>query len=190
MKVWGLTGGIASGKSLAAKVFSEKGVPVIDADQIARALNQPGTEARKEIEVRFGTADRAELRKIVFEDAAARKDLEAILHPKIQQESAKQLEVHQRAGKALAVYEAALLVEAGRHRDFDGLIVVTAPEDLRIHRLMQRDQVSERQARQIITAQMAESEKVKEADVVFVNDSDEAKLRLQVEAFLRDELPS
>ena len=105
-RVWGLTGGIASGKSTVARIFEELGVPVIDADEIARGLSQPGGAAHAAVLSRFGTADREKLHGIVFSDPKARGDLEAILHPLIREESARRLSAL--SNHALVLYEAVL----------------------------------------------------------------------------------
>jgi len=182
--VWGLTGGIAAGKSLAARFFAEEGIPVLDADQLARGLTAPGGAGYEPVMKRFGTVDRQRLREIVFADSEARRDLEAILHPLIRAESESRLkELALKAGwvpggaPVPVIYEAALLVETGRYRDLDGLIVVEAPRDIREARLIARDGVSPELARQILDAQTSDEARAKVASVVLRNDRDADALR-------------
>lgn len=171
MKIVGLTGGVASGKSTAGVYFAELGIPVIDADEIARDLRAPGGEAHSAILARFGTATAAELRKIVFSDPQAKKDLEAILHPLIQKKSEAEFTKHARLKVPYLIYEAALLIETGRHSALDGLIVVSLSESKQIERLMKRDRLEESVARQMIGAQSPSAEKEKHATFVLRNDS-------------------
>ncbi len=168
-EVWGLTGGIASGKSLAAKYFQQAGIPVLDADQISRELTLPGGAARDAVTELFGTSDRAEIRKRVFAEPELRKKLEAILHPLIRQESASRIQQLAALGHRLVIYEAALLVETGRFRDFSGLIVVDSPADTRKQRLMERDRIARELADQIIAAQIDDETRRKAATAILVN---------------------
>jgi dephospho-CoA kinase len=190
IKVWGLTGGIASGKSTVAQIFKEKGIPIIDADQIAKDILAENKSAQEAVQQRFGTCDRAQLRQIVFQDLDARKALEGILHPLIQKESQKRILAQaQTTQSPLVVYEAALLVETGRYRDLSGLIVVEAPEDVRLARLLDRSKqtgmnMTSELAKQILASQTSDSEKRDHANVVFDNSKDLNFLREQVEAFI------
>lgn len=185
-RVWGLTGGIASGKSLVAKFFAEEGVPVIDADEIARELRGPGGAAHELIQKRFGTVDPSKLREIVFTDPSARKDLEAILHPLIQKESGKRIEaaLQGREGAVPVLYEATLLVETGRYRDLQGLIVVVAEEEVRIQRLIARDRSSRELAQRILASQLGDAERRDHATFVIENDGSIENLKAQVRALL------
>jgi dephospho-CoA kinase len=176
-RVWGLTGGIASGKSLAARFFAEAGIPVIDADQISRELSQPGGAAQSAIQKRFGTTDRTELRKLVFADPAARRDLESILHPLIKLESLNRIK---KLGAPAVVYEAALLVEGGRYKELDGLIVVTSPLAQRRARLIARDGIAPELADQMIAAQLSDADRTKVANHVLENNGTEDDLRAKV----------
>jgi dephospho-CoA kinase len=188
-RVWGLTGGIASGKSEVARFFAEAGVAVIDADQIARELRAPGGAAHKAILRRFGTTDPMRLREIVFKDERARSELEAIMHPLIRAESAKKIQdalasaaksgqAHQ--GSVPVIYEAALLVETRRCKDFAGLIVVSADENLRLSRLMARDKSPEELARKILSAQIQDKERRAHATFVIENHGSLDELKAQV----------
>jgi len=185
IRVWGLTGGIASGKSTAARLFEKLGVPVIDADQLARELSAPGGAAHADIVKRFGTDDRAKLREIIFADPKARKDLEAILHPLIRTESDKRIrflaEAHPgEPASFFVIYEAALLVETGRWRDLEGLIVVDAPRSLRRMRLMERDEIDGELADKILAAQSPDAERRAAASIVLDNSSSQDVLRKKV----------
>lgn len=169
MKIYGLTGGIASGKSSVGIIFRKLGVPVVDADEIARTLRAPGGKAHEHIQKRFGTNDSKKLRQIIASDPKAKKDLEQMMHPLIQAESSLEFKRHQ--GKVpYLIYEAALIVETGRYKELDGLIVVTCDDDFRLMRLTERDQVDMRDARQFINAQGDLSEQEKVATHVINND--------------------
>ena len=182
----GLTGGIASGKTTAARRFAELGVAVIDADEVARAVVAPGEPALAAIEHRFGAAvltpagelDRRALRDLVFADAAARRDLEAILHPLIRAEMAR------RAAAATGPYlllVIPLLVEGGPRDDLDRILVVDATEEVQLARLAARDGGSPDQARAILGAQAGRAERLARADDVLTNDGDLQALRDQVD---------
>lgn len=181
--VWGLTGGVASGKSEVARLLKAAGIPVIDADQVSHGLSQPGGAAHEEILKRFGTADRAKLREIVFADNSARKDLESILHPLIVAESERLIAAatsSSPSGKGPVIYEAALLVETGRYRQFRGLIVVDAPAHLRRARLISRDGVAPSIADGIIAAQMGDDARMRAATDVILNRGTLEELRVYV----------
>lgn len=181
LRIFGLTGGVASGKSTVGLFFREIGIPVIDADEIARTLRLPGGEAHDAIQARFGTADSRELRRLIFENPQAKGDLEAILHPRIQAASEK--EFAKFAGKApYVIYEAALLVEAGRHLDFDGLIVVITPSASRLERLVRRDKLDETIARQMVDGQASDEAKLAAATHVIRNDGSIDALKTNVRA--------
>jgi dephospho-CoA kinase len=181
--VWGLTGGIASGKSTVARIFSELGIPVVDADQVARQLAAKGGAAHLPILDRFGTTDRSSLREIVFSDPQARKDLEAILHPLIKAESERQL---QKLGPGVVLYEAALLVETGRYKDFRGLIVVDAPREQRKQRLIERDHCSPELAEKILLAQSSDENRRAAATFVLENSGTEQELRAKIELLAQE----
>jgi dephospho-CoA kinase len=193
LKVLGLTGGIGTGKSAVARMFAARGVPVVDADALAREVVAPGLPAHADIAAAWpeviasdggGGIDRKRLGAIVFADPAARARLEAITHPRIQAASAERLAVLAGTGHRLALYEAPLLVESGRHRDFDGLIVVTASEATQIARVRARDGLSQAQAEARIRAQLPTADKVRLATFVIDNDGDRAATEAAVEALL------
>ncbi len=167
MRVWGLTGGIGTGKSTVARLFSELGgVPTLDADQVARELREPGQPAHQAILKRFGTADRKELRDLITRDPVAKGDLEALLHPLIRVASREKLEALHRAHPEapLLLYEATLLIESGRAPDFESVIVVTAPLPDRLARISARDGVTQAEALALIEAQSPDSYRLPHAD--------------------------
>ncbi|MBY0470308.1 dephospho-CoA kinase [bacterium] len=191
LKVIGLTGGIASGKSAVAEIFMNLGVPVIDADQISRTLAQPGGAAHNKILKRFKTTDRKKLRELVFRDEKARRDLEAILHPLIQSESKRQMEALAQQSTVLpgvVLYEAALLVETGRHKDLDGLIVVETPREIRLKRLVDRDArkgMTSEMAKKIMDAQASDEERRHAATFVIDNSGIFQELKTRVAALIQ-----
>ncbi len=181
----GLTGGIASGKSAVANIFSELGVPVIDTDVIARDMVQPGQPALDEIRDRFGenmidaagNLDRAAMRKEVFSDEDARLDLEAILHPRIGTEVRCQADA---AGSAYQIIVVPLLVGSPLAQFVDRILVVDCEEDTQIQRLLERDAESIEQARRILAAQASREDRLAIADDVINNDHSLGHLRDQV----------
>jgi dephospho-CoA kinase len=191
LQLWGLTGGIGSGKSTVGRMIAALGVPVLDADQIARDVTAPGQPAHAEIARAFpaamdpdGTINRKRLGAHVFADPAARRQLEAITHPRIQQRAQEQARALAAAGHTLAFYEASLLVETGRHRDFDGLAVVSATEDRQLERAMARDGVTRAETLARLRAQLPLEAKRQVANVIIDNDGDLAATRRQVEALV------
>lgn len=193
--IYGLTGSIASGKSKVAEILRGLGVATIDADALARELRAPGAPASGPILLRFGTLDPATLRRIIAEDPDARRDLEKILHPLIQAESRRRIEdirANPTASTAgYAVYEAALLVEAGRAADFAGIILVESSDEIRLKRLMARDQMLPDAARQFIGAQPTPERKRNATTHLIENNGTpeelERKVRLLHEALRRGE---
>lgn len=188
MRVFGLTGNIGSGKSTVGRLLASHGIPVVDADQLAREVVRKGEPALREIAARFGEAvllpdgslDRKALAARVFQDPAERAALNAIVHPRIAEASAAKMAALSEAGHEAAVYEAALLVENGVAESFDGLIVVVAPEAEQLARLVLRDGMSEPEARARLSAQLPAAEKVKRATYVVDNKGSLAELEAQV----------
>lgn len=182
----GLTGGIASGKSTVARLFAELGVPVIDTDDIARQLTAPGTPALAEIAAAFGSQfldrsgalDRRRLRVHVFEDAARRRRLESILHPRIE---AAALEASARAGGAYQVLVVPLLVESGFDRHTDRVLVADCPEETQRGRLLARDQETPQQVERMLAAQLDRRTRLTRADDVIVNDGSLDEVRREVQ---------
>ena len=174
MRVIGLTGGIASGKSTTARLLRELGARIVDADQLARDIVAPGQPALAEIVRAFGaevltpegTLDRKRLGAIVFADADKRRTLNAITHPRIAQLTQERLAGLAQEGLPVAVYEAALLVENGAHHALDGLIVTSCDEATQLARLTGRDGLTEAEARARVAAQLPLADKVAAADWV------------------------
>ncbi len=180
MHLFGLTGGIASGKSTVAARFAARGVPVVDADALAREVVLPGTDGLAEIRATFGdavlqadgTLDRKALAAIVFADEAKRRRLNAITHPRIAARSAARAAALAARGVPIACYEAALIVENGLADAFRPLVVVAAPLHLQIERAVARDGATPDEARARIGAQTSLEEKKTIADFVISNDGD------------------
>jgi dephospho-CoA kinase len=181
----GLTGGIASGKSTVAEMFADLGVPVIDTDIIAREVVKPGEPALDEIRERFGgqvintngELDRAALRHLIFSDAVARHDLEAILHPRIGAETRRQSLAATGPYQLIVV---PLLVGSQLIQFVDKILVVDCDEDTQIQRLIARDSQTIDQAQRILSAQASREERLAIADDVIRNDQGLAATRVQV----------
>jgi dephospho-CoA kinase len=186
----GLTGGIACGKSTVARMLRDRGAIVVDADRVARDVVEPDSEGLAAVVEAFGSGvlgpdgrlDRAALGARVFADADARRRLESILHPRIAAESMRQLQAALAAAPPLVVYDAALLVEAGRADLFRPLIVVTAPRQVQIERLVTRDGLSRADAERRVAAQMPVEQKAALADHVIDNGGALADTERQVAA--------
>jgi dephospho-CoA kinase len=176
--LFGLTGGVASGKSTVAGMFREAGVEVIDADQVARDVVAPGSDGLAEVVAAFGDVvvlasgqlDRKRLGQIVFAAEAKRMLLNAILHPRIAAETLARAEALGRGGVAFACYEAALIVENGMADAFRPLVVVRASPALQRERLIGRDALTVGEAEARIAAQCAVDERLAVADFVIDND--------------------
>ena len=188
----GLTGGIATGKSAAAAILRRLGVPVIDADELARDVVRPGQEAWKEIVDIFGpsvlrgdrTLDRKKLRKIVFDDPAARKQLEAIVHPKVRALAEERIRDLEARGHEIIVYEVPLLFEGQLQLWLRPVILVACNLTTQKKRLKERDGLSDEEARQHLDAQMSLEEKRRLADYVIENNDTLEKLEQQVKTVL------
>jgi dephospho-CoA kinase len=190
--LFGLTGGIASGKSTVASRLRARGVPVIDADALAREAVAPGTTASQEIRDAFGpgmfaadgSLDRKALAAVVFSSPEKRAKLNAITHPKIAVLSARCAGDLKARGEPLACYEAALLVENGLAGAFRPLVVVAAPEATQVTRALIRDGSTTEEAEGRIRAQMPLATKIAAADFVIHNDATLADLRDRTDATL------
>ncbi len=184
----GLTGGIGSGKSTVASLFSELGARIVDTDLIAHQLTQIDGDALPEIRKTFGDGfidsagamDRAKMRQLVFSDANAKKRLENILHPLIREQSRILAESRSEAPYTLVAVP--LLLESGRYRDWlHQVIVVDCTEAQQIARTMQRSKLSETEVKSIMAQQISRTERLSLADAVIQNDGTLDDLRLQVE---------
>ncbi|MCU1720902.1 MULTISPECIES: dephospho-CoA kinase [unclassified Pseudomonas] len=184
--ILGLTGGIGSGKSAAAQRFVELGVHLVDADQAARWVVEPGRPALASIVERFGPGvlledgqlNRAALRELIFADPEQRRWLEALLHPLIGQEIFSYLA---KAESPYAVFVSPLMVESGQYQRTDRLLVIDAPQNLQIERTLLRDQTSPEQVQAILKAQASREERLRHAHDVLVNDRDLAWLHSEVD---------
>ena len=186
--VVGLTGGIACGKTTVAQMFGDLGIPVIDADVLAREVVEPGTPGLARIVEAFGEdvldahghLDRKRLADVVFEDEQARGKLNGILHPLIGAAGAEHIANLQDSPAPYILYEAALLVETGSYRAFSALVVVSADETVQRARLVERDHSTKEEADARIASQLPLTEKTAVADYVVVNDGDLEATRSQV----------
>ncbi len=185
MLIVGLTGGIGCGKSAVADAFASLGAMTIDADQLAREAIERGSEGFDEVLARFGDSilkngdiDRSALAAIVFNDSEAKQDLEAIIHPRVQQALAQR--ISRLSPGDILVYEIPLLVETGAHNKFDFIITVEASLDNRLKRLQDRG-MSVAQAQARIDAQATRSAREAIADAIIENDGDKYDLLRQVE---------
>jgi dephospho-CoA kinase len=176
MRVIGLTGGIAAGKTVVADRLAELGAVRIDADRLAREVVEPGTPALAEIARRFGsgviaadgTLDRRALGAIVFRDPDARRDLEAITHPAVRALSARRIaEAGEADPDAVVVYDIPLLVESGRVDEFERIVVVHAPREERIRRLVELRGMAREEAERRIASQATDEDRLRVAhDVI------------------------
>ncbi len=190
----GLTGGIASGKSFVLGLLRELGCETIDADQVAHRVMEPGQPAYSELLVRFGEEivgeggqiDRARLGAIVFASESERQALNAIVHPRVYEAQAAWLrEVAVRDPRAIAVIDAALMIETGSFRRFDKVVVVHCTPELQLERLMQRNGLTREAAQARIAAQMPVSEKLRYADYRIETSAGFEDTRRQVEDLYR-----
>lgn len=194
MRLVGLTGGIGTGKSAFAAALRELGVPVVDADRLAREAVRSGGQALGRIAAEFGPEalgpdgelDRKRMADLVFSDAAARARLEAIVHPEVRRLLAEETARLAEAGHDLAVYEVPLLYERGLEAMVDCVVVVWAPAEAQRARLAARDGLAPAAAEARLAAQMPVDEKARRADVVVANDGDLQALRAKAAPLLRD----
>lgn len=192
MKLIGLTGGIASGKSTVAAILTRLGAAVINADELSREVVQPGKDAWKEIIDAFGTdilqedntLDRGKLRKIVFTSGAARRKLEAIIHPRVRALAEAKIQELAAAGHIVIVYEVPLLFEVQLHQWLRPVILVACNTATQKQRLRQRDRLTDPEAQRHINAQMSLDEKRKLADYIIENNGSLEELEQQVRSVL------
>lgn len=194
MRVIGLTGGIATGKTTFAAALRARGVPVVDADVLARAVVEPGTPALAELVRTFGpevlagdgTLDRKRLGARIFADPAARRKLEAITHPAIREAMIAETVRLDAAGHDLAFYDAPLLFEVGLDQAMDSVVVVYAPRTAQLARLSARDGVSPADAQARLAAQWPIDEKAARADFVVDNTGGTGDLAAKADRLLGD----
>jgi dephospho-CoA kinase len=193
VKWFGLTGGIASGKSTVAAILRRLGAAVINADELSREVVQPGQAAWKEIIETFGSdilqedrsLDRKKLRKLVFHDSQARKKLEAIIHPRVRSLAEQRMRELAAAGTSIIVYEVPLLFEGQIHLWLRPVILVACDLATQKQSLRQRDQLTDIEAQQHLDAQMALEDKRKLADYVIENTGSLEDLERQVRTVLQ-----
>ena len=177
MRIVGLTGNVAAGKSAVAELWRLAGVPVVSADQLARAAVEPGTQALTRIEELLGpdviqgdgSLDRAAVRRIVFRDAEALRQLEQIVHPEVRRLRDGWTEGRRAAGASVVAWEIPLLFETGIEDQVDVVVVVDAPALVRLKRIMATRGLTEEEAVAIMEAQLPAAEKRRRADIVVDN---------------------
>ncbi len=191
----GLTGGMGSGKSLAASYFKALGAQIIDADRISRELVAPGKPAWKEIIEEFGsnvlnpdqTLNRKQIAAIVFNDESKRKKLEDIIHLRVIVEERRLYEKYrQKNSRVLAVIDAALLIESGNYKNVDKVVVVQCGKEEQIRRVMERDGTARSEVENRLHSQMPLEEKVVFGDYILRNDDTRESLKSQVGELYRN----
>ncbi|WP_315146759.1 dephospho-CoA kinase [Corynebacterium variabile] len=190
MHIIGLTGGIGSGKSTVSARLAELGATVVDADLIAREVVEPGEPALAELGEAFtgvirpdGTLDRAELARQAFASQQGTETLNSITHPRIHERTLQQFEDARAADVPVLVYDMPLLIENGQTDMVDTVLVVDAPDELRIRRLVAYRGLDEEDARRRIAAQISRETRLAAADVVLDNSQDVPSLVSQVDEF-------
>lgn len=186
----GLTGGIGSGKSTVSKKLDELGAFVVDADKIAREIVEPGEPALAELAEEFdgilnedGTLNRQELARQAFASREATKKLNSITHPRIRERTDELFHEAELEGERVLVYDMPLLIENGEADRVDHVLVVDAPDDVRVKRLTQYRNLDETDARARIDAQIDRETRLAVADTVLDNSGDLEELMEQVESF-------
>ena len=190
----GLTGNIASGKTEVARIFADLGATVIDADELAREAVAPGTPALAAIAAHWGervlnpdgSLNRAAMRAVAFSNEADREALNAIVHPAVKELRDQLVDEARRRGDSVVVAAIPLLYEAGLEHEYDRVILVDAPDEVRLSRLVHRRGIGAVEAGRMMAAQMPSSMKRERADVVIENESDLKALRRTVERVWRD----
>jgi dephospho-CoA kinase len=184
--VVGITGGIGSGKSAVTRCFEEHGITVVDADQVARVIVEPGTPALAAIAAHFGPGilqadgalDRPALRNRVFADEAQRLWLERLTHPLIGEEIVNRISASR---SPYTILSSPLLLDTSQHTLVDCVVVVDAPESLQLQRTMQRDGNDEAQVKRIMAAQLTRAQRLERADIVLDNSGSLDNLEQAVE---------
>jgi dephospho-CoA kinase len=185
----GLTGNIASGKTEVARIFADLGATVIDADELSRVAVQPGSPALAAIKARWGdqvlnadgSLNRVAMRGIAFSNDQDRQALNAIVHPAVKRLRDQLVDEARQRGDKVVVAAIPLLYEAGLEHEYDRVILVDAPDDVRLSRLVRRRGIGAVEAQRMMAAQMPASAKRAKADVVIENQSDLKALRREVE---------
>ena len=184
----GLTGGIGAGKSTVAQLFEERGVPIVDADAIARDVVKPGEPALAELVEHFGDSilgadgelNRGKLAEVAFADAESHEALNAIMHPAISAETAKRIDAL-RGDHSVIVHDVPLLVEAGLAGNYDLTVLVDTPAQIRLQRLTELRGMDSEDAKKRIAAQATDEQRRAVCDVALDNSGDIEHLRAQFE---------
>ncbi|MED1722070.1 dephospho-CoA kinase [Brevibacillus parabrevis] len=192
--ILGLTGGIATGKSTVTGMLRERGIPVIDADQIAREVVEPGKPAYeaivrhfgKDILLEDGQIDRKGLGEIVFSDESERQKLNAIVHPEVRRVMREEAEAAEANGADIVFMDIPLLFESKLQHMVEKIVVVYAPGDMQLARMMERDELEEEQAQKRLRAQFPIDQKKLEADFLIDNSFSREETERQVEALLAE----
>jgi dephospho-CoA kinase len=179
-----LTGNIAAGKSTVVALFRKWGAGIIDADQVVRDLQRPGTEVHRRIVERFGAAiqtpagelDRPALRRLILSDTRARSDLNAIVHPAVRAQRDTLVAAARAAGARIIVADIPLLFEASDPAEYDAVVLVDAPEAMRLHRLVTMRGLPREDAERLIATQLPSDAKRKRSQFVIDNDGDRSQL--------------
>jgi dephospho-CoA kinase len=195
MKIIGLTGGIGSGKSTVASMLADNGAYVIDADKVGHEVYYKGGLAWDAVVKAFGTdilnengdIDRRKLAATVFHDNEKLNMLDAIVHPIIAREVSRRIDNARGKGVELVIVEAALLIESGWYKMVDEVWLITADQEIRLHRIMQRDDISIEEARLRMQSQMPDDEKAEYADIIIVNNNGMEDLKRKVKEALQRE---
>ncbi|WP_019121964.1 dephospho-CoA kinase [Brevibacillus massiliensis] len=190
--ILGLTGGIASGKSTVAAMLRQRGIPVVDADLIARQVVEPGLPAYQAIVSHFGQGvlfpdgqlNRKALGEIVFSNEEQRQILNGIVHPEVRREMRQQTEAALKRGEKIVFLDIPLLFESRLQHTVDKIVVVYVPASLQLSRLMQRDDIGEEQALKRLQAQLPIEQKKEQADFVIDNQGTREETERQVEKLL------
>ncbi|MGE7272292.1 dephospho-CoA kinase [Brevibacillus panacihumi] len=190
--ILGLTGGIATGKSTVTGMLRERGIPVIDADQIARDVVEPGKPAYEAIVAHFGREillsdgqiDRKKLGEIVFSDETERQKLNAIVHPEVRRVMREEAEAAEKNGASIVFMDIPLLFESKLQHMVDKVVVVYAPAHMQLARMMERDELQEEQAQKRLRAQFPIDQKKADADFLIDNSGSREEAERQVEEML------
>jgi len=190
--ILGLTGGIATGKSTVTGMLRERGIPVIDADQIARDVVEPGKPAYEAIVAHFGNEilleegqiDRKKLGEIVFSDESERQKLNAIVHPEVRRVMREEAEAAEKNGASIVFMDIPLLFESKLQYLVDKIVVVYAPAPMQLARMMERDELQEEQAQKRLRAQFPIDQKKADADFLIDNSRSREETEQQVEEML------
>lgn len=174
MIIVGITGGIGSGKSIICNIFSQLGIPVYNADYEAKQMYAL-PDVKEELKKKFGGQildatghlDKTKMADLIFNDEKALKEINALIHPKVQEHFK---EWRKRQASPYVLKEAAILFESGADKDCDKVILVTAPAELRMQRILQRDKRTRKEVEQIMARQWSDEKKIKHSDFIIIND--------------------